>query len=264
MSNQPWHQHYPENVPTEINPDKYESLLEMLHEIFEKYGPLPAFKNMDKTISYQELDAYSTAFAAWLQSKGFVKGDRIAIQMPNLLQYPVALFGAIKAGLVVVNTNPLYTSREMEHQFKDSGAKAIVILANFAYNLEKIIANTAIETVIVTEIGDMMGGFKKTLVNFVVKNVKKMVPSYRLPKAHKLNNVLNAGAKLPYNKPEVGQSDVAFLQYTGGTTGVSKGATLNNRNLCANILQSKDWFGIKEPAFMAPNKATGYCNKFGI
>ena len=180
MSSHSWHQHYPENVPTEIDPDKYPSIVSLLEEIFEKYADLPAFKNMDKTLSYRQIDSMSTSFAAWLQNSGLEKGDRIAIQMPNLLQYPVVLFGALKAGLIVVNTNPLYTGREMEHQFKDSGAKAIVILANFAHNLEKILPNTDIKTVVVTEIGDLLGGFKGMLVNFVVRKVKKMVPKYNI------------------------------------------------------------------------------------
>ena len=245
MSSHSWHQHYPENVPTEIDPDKYPSIVSLLEEIFEKYADLPAFKNMDKTLSYRQIDSMSTSFAAWLQNSGLEKGDRIAIQMPNLLQYPVVLFGALKAGLIVVNTNPLYTAREMEHQFKDSGAKAIVILANFAYNLEKVLPNTDIKTVIVTEIGDLLGGFKGMLVNFVVKNIKKMVPKYYLNDAYKLKDVLRKGGRLSYTKPEINSSDIAFLQYTGGTTGVSKGAALTHRNLCANIIQSKDWFGIQ-------------------
>ncbi len=244
MSNHSWHQHYPENVPKEIDPDKYQSIVGLLDEIFEKYADLPAFKNMDKTLSYGEIDSMSTSFAAWLQDSGLEKGDRIAIQMPNLLQYPVVLFGALKAGLIVVNTNPLYTAREMEHQFKDSGAKAIVILANFAYNLEKILSKTDIKTVVVTEIGDLLGGFKGMLVNFVVRTIKKMVPKNNL-RAYKLKDVLRKGIGLSYTKPEVNGSDIAFLQYTGGTTGVSKGAALSHRNLCANIIQSKDWFGIQ-------------------
>jgi long-chain acyl-CoA synthetase len=167
--------------------------------------------------------------------------------MPNLLQYPIALFGALRAGLVVVNTNPLYTAREVKHQFNDSGAKAIIILANFAFNLEKILPDTGIETVIVTEIGDMLGGFKKTLVNFVVKRVKKMVPSYSLPEAVSFNKALDAGKGYEYSKPDVNLDDVAFLQYTGGTTGVSKGAALSNKNIVANILQCKQWFvGLSE------------------
>ncbi len=245
MSSHSWHQHYPENVPKEIDPDRYPSIVGLLDEIFEKYTDLPAFKNMDKILSYGQIDSMSTSFAAWLQNSGLRKGDRIAIQMPNLLQYPVVLFGALKAGLIVVNTNPLYTGREMEHQFKDSGAKAIVILANFAYNLEKILPKTDIKIVIITEIGDLLGGFRGMLVNFVVKNIKKMVPKYYLNDAYKLKDVLRKGGRLSFTKPEIRSSDIAFLQYTGGTTGVSKGAALSHRNLCANIIQSKDWFGIQ-------------------
>ena len=172
----PWFAQYPEGVPETINPEKYKSIVTMLEESISKFGDHVAFENMGKTITYSEVDEYSTQFASYLQNvAGLKKGDRIAIQMPNLLQYPVALFGALKAGLIVVNTNPLYTPREMQHQFKDSGSVAIVIVANFAHNLEEIIRDTPIKTVIITELGDMMGGFKKWLVNFVVKKIKKMV-----------------------------------------------------------------------------------------
>lgn len=247
MADFPWYQNYPEGVAHEIDPDEYSSLVEMLDEASDKFADAPAFSNMDKQITYRETRQYAEDLAAYFQSIGLQKGDRIAVQMPNLLQYPIIIYGALKAGLIVVNTNPLYTPREMEHQFKDSGAKVIIILANFASNLEKIVANTQIETVIVTEIGDMLGGLKSMIVNFVVKRVKKMVPSYNLPEAIKFTNALKKGATLKYSPVELKGDDLAFLQYTGGTTGVSKGASLTHRNVGSNILQSKEWFvGLNE------------------
>jgi long-chain acyl-CoA synthetase len=237
MKNYPWLQHYPEGVSAEINPDSYPSMLALVEESFQKYATLPAFECMGKSITYAQLDSLTRDFAAYLQSLGLKKGDRIALMMPNVLQYPVALFGAIRAGLIVVNTNPLYTVREMTHQFADSGAVALVVLANFAYGVEQALPKTQIKHVIVTEVGDLLGGFKSLLVNFVVKKVKKMVPAYHLPQAIKMNKVLAIGAGKPYQRPDVVNSDILFLQYTGGTTGVSKGATLTHRNLLANTLQ---------------------------
>jgi long-chain acyl-CoA synthetase len=242
----PWLKNYPDGVPKDIDPHHYDSLVDLFEECFQKYSDLPAFECMGKAITFRELDALSLQFAAFLQQElKLEKGDRIAIQMPNLLQYPIAAFGAIRAGLVVVNTNPLYTAREMEHQFKDSGAKAIVILANFASNLQKIIGNTNIKHVIVTEIGDVLGGLKGKLVNFVVKNIKKMVPDYSLPQAIKFNYTLKSGSKLTLNKPEMKGSDTACLQYTGGTTGVSKGAVLSHTNLVANLEQMCIWMKVR-------------------
>lgn len=243
MEKYPWLKHYPEGVAHEINPQAYESVMEIFEESVKKYADAEAYENMGKSMTYKELDELSRDFAAYLQNKmGLKKGDRIAIQMPNCLQYPVVLFGAVRAGLVVVNTNPLYTPREMEHQFKDSGAKAIIIVANFAANLEKIIKNTAIETVIVTELGDMLGGLKGGIVNFVVKYVKKMVPKFNLPQAKKLKAVLTEGKQLSYNRPELKQEDLVYLQYTGGTTGVSKGAMLSHGNVVAHNEMIKQWF----------------------
>lgn len=242
----PWLKNYPDGVPKEIDPHHYDSLVDLFEECFQKYSDLPAFECMGKAITYRELDQLSLQFAAYLQQElKLQKGDRIAIQMPNLLQYPIAAFGALRAGLVVVNTNPLYTAREMEHQFKDSGAKAIVILANFASNLQKILRNTDIKHVIITEIGDVLGGFKGKLVNFVVKKVKKMVPAYDLPQAIKFNHTLKAGNKLRLNKPEMKGSDTACLQYTGGTTGISKGAVLSHTNLVANLEQMCIWMKVR-------------------
>ncbi len=233
-----WAQHYTNGVPSEINVDEFKSVLDVFEKAFVKFKTLPAFANMGRMLSYHEVDYLSRDFAAYLQKVcGLKKGDRIAIQMPNLLQYPVVMMGALRAGLIVVNTNPLYTQREMEHQFNDSGAKAIVILANFAHNLAAIIQNTKIEHVVVTEIGDMMPFPKRLIVNSVVKYVKKMVPAFHLPKAKSYNEALKLGSDLKFDPVDIGPEDVAFLQYTGGTTGVSKGAMLTNRNLVANMQQ---------------------------
>jgi long-chain acyl-CoA synthetase len=215
----PWLKFYPAGMAYEINPDIYPSLLEMIDEGFTKYASDKSYSCMGKEITYAELDKQSRNFAAYLQSIGLVKGDRIAIQMPNVLQYPIAMFGALRAGLTIVNTNPLYTPREMEHQFKDSGAKAIVIMANFAANLEKVLPQTDIKHVFVTEIGDLLGFPKKQIVNFVVKNVKKMVPAYNLPDAISFGNALSKGASMSYQKPALkiweGQTSwlQQFLQY---------------------------------------------------
>jgi long-chain acyl-CoA synthetase len=236
-----WLKHYPKGVPYEINPDRYTSLLELMDEAFRKFAGLPAYANMGKAVTFGELDQLSRKFGAYLQSLGLQKGDRLAIQMPNLLQYPVAMFGALRAGLIVVNTNPLYTPREMEHQFRDAGVKAIVILANFAHNLEKILPNTGIKHVITTEIGDMLGFPKKQLVNFVVKNVKKMVPAYRLPGATPISDAIAQGSGMTLKPVQLGGKDIAFIQYTGGTTGVSKGATLTHRNVVANVEANFEW-----------------------
>lgn len=237
----PWLKNYPEGIPTEINSDIHNSLIDLIEEGFGKFAANSAYSNMGKELTFADIDKHSLHFAAYLQSLGLNQGDRIAIQMPNCLQYPIVLFGALRAGLVVVNTNPLYTPREMKHQFKDSGAKAIVIVANFAFNLEKVIADTAIEHVILTELGDMLGFPKKHLVNFVVKSVKKMVPSFSLPTAVKFSRALSQGATLAYARPKVNRTDLAFIQYTGGTTGVSKGAMLSHRNLLANLEANDAW-----------------------
>jgi long-chain acyl-CoA synthetase len=236
-----WLKHYPRGVPYEINPDRYTSLLELMDEAFRKFADLPAYANMGKHLTFRELDALSRQFGAYLQSLGLQKGDRIAIQMPNLLQYPVAMFGAFRAGLIVVNTNPLYTPREMEHQFRDADVKAIVILANFAHNLQKVLPNTGIKHVVVTEIGDMLSFPKKQIVNLVVKHVKKMVPAYSLPGAVSMTEALQKGAAATLKPVQMGGKDIAFIQYTGGTTGVSKGATLTHRNIIANVEANFEW-----------------------
>ncbi len=243
MSNShPWYKSYPKGTNQQIDLSKYSSIIDILEQSMEEYKDLPAFENMGKSLTFAEIDELSQNFASYLQHNvGLKKGDRIALQIPNLLQYPVALFGALRAGLVVVNTNPLYTPREMKHQFNDSGAIAIVIVANFANNLEKILKETSIKTVIVTKLGDMLG-FKGKIVNFVVKYIKKMVPAYNLPEAISFNEALAIGASKAFNKPKITLEDNAFLQYTGGTTGVAKGATLSHKNVVANILQCNEWF----------------------
>lgn len=233
-----WLKRYPKGVPAEINPDHYPSLIEIFEESVKKYASSVAFHNMDKDITYSELDQLSEQFAAYLQSLGLKKGDPVAVMMPNVLQYPVALFGILRAGMVVVNVNPLYTARELKHQLTDSGTKAIVILKNFAHTLEKISADVTLDKVILTGIGDMLPVPKRWIVNLVVQHVKKMVPPFRLENTIEFNDALAAGAKANYSRPVgVTGDNLAFLQYTGGTTGVSKGAMLTHRNMVANLDQ---------------------------
>lgn len=236
-----WLNKYPEEVNRTIDSSKYSSVVDLLMNSVTKFGDRPAYVNFGKTLTFNEIDLLSKNFAAYMQYCGLKPGDRIAIQMPNVLQYPVVLFGALRAGLIVVNINPLYTPREMDHQFRDSGVKAIVILANFAGNLQKILAKTNIQHVFITQMGDFIGGLKGILINFIVKRVKKMVPEYNLPMGINLNSILKKGAKLPFKEPEIKHSDVAFLQYTGGTTGASIGAMLTHENIIANMLQIREW-----------------------
>jgi long-chain acyl-CoA synthetase len=233
----PWLANYPSGIPANINPDEYPTLIALFEETFKKYAKNPAFSCMGKSMSFQELDKYSNQFAAYLHSRGLEPGDRIALMMPNMLQYPITLFGALRAGLVVVNTNPLYTPREMKHQFTDSGAKAIVVCENFAANLEKILPDTAIKTVIVTSIGELLGAIKGTIVNCVIRHIKKMVPKYHLQNTVTVKEAILQGAKFSINPFNSSADDTILLQYTGGTTGVAKGAMLTNRNLVANMLQ---------------------------
>ncbi len=232
----PWLKSYPKDVPANIDPTQYETLLDLFEETFKKYGKQPAFSNMGKSITFEQLDKLSRNFGAYLHARGLEPGDKIALMMPNMLQYPIALFGALRAGLIVVNTNPLYTPREMQHQFTDSGAKAIIIAENFASNLEKILPNTSIKTIILTSIGEMLG-FKGLIVNFVVRKIKKMVPKFTLPNTVGFKEALSQGAKFELPEFEGCADDVISLQYTGGTTGVAKGAMLTNRNLVANMAQ---------------------------
>jgi len=240
MTEKPWLQHYPKGVPVNIDDEAYPRLIDMLDECLKKYSDLPAFVFMGKTLTFGEVDTLSEQFGAYLQSRGLEPGDRIALMMPNLLQYPIALFGALRAGLIVVNTNPLYMPREMRHQFVDSGAKAIVIAENFAANLEQILGETQIKTVIVTSIGEMLG-FKGKIVNFIVRKIKRMVPKYNLPNTVCFTDGLAQGKKFTIKPFESGLDDTIILQYTGGTTGVSKGAMLTNRNLVANMQQIRAW-----------------------
>ena len=231
---------YPPGVPFEIDPDKYSSLSEMFNKYVDIYAERTAFINMGAEINYRDLDIQAKAFAAYLQNElGLVKGDKFAIMVPNCLQYPIALFGALLAGLTVVNVNPLYTARELEHQLKDSDTKAMLIIENFANTLEKVIDKTPVKHVIITSLGDRLGAVKGAVVNCVVKYVKKMVPAFNLANTVRFNKVISRGITLTYTPVELSGEDLAFLQYTGGTTGVSKGAMLTHRNMIANLLQAK-------------------------
>ena len=242
MSDQrPWLKNYPHGVPANINPDAHPTLVDLLEETFEKFRKKPAFSCMGKELTFDQIDKQSKSFGSYLHSRGLEPGDKIAIMMPNLLQYPIVLFGALRAGLVIVNTNPLYTPREMRHQFSDSGAKAIVIAENFAANLEQILADTNIKTVITTSIGEMLGFPKKQIVNFVVRSIRKMVPKYNIPNTVGFTEAIKQGRRFSLKELNSSADDVILLQYTGGTTGVSKGAMLTNRNLVANMLQIRAW-----------------------
>lgn len=235
-----WLKRYPADVPAEIDADQYSSLIEMFENAVARYADQPAFINMGEVMTFRKLEERSRAFAAYLQNElGLKKGDRVALMMPNLLQYPIALFGILRAGMVVVNVNPLYTPRELEHQLNDSGASAIVIVSNFAHTLEKVVFKTQVKHVILTRMGDQLSAAKGTLVNFVVKYIKRLVPKYDLPDAISFRSALQRGRRLQYVKPDIINTDLAFLQYTGGTTGVAKGAMLTHRNLQANLVQAK-------------------------
>jgi long-chain acyl-CoA synthetase len=236
-----WLKSYPDGVPAEIDPDQYRSLVQLLDESFTKYADRNAYVCMDKFLTYKELDAYSRRAAAWLQSRGMQKGARVAIMMPNVLQYPIAIAAILRAGYTVVNVNPLYTPRELEHQLTDSGSEAIIVLENFAKTLEQVLPRTQVKHIVVASMGEMLGGAKGMLVNFVVRSVKKMVPEFSLPNAVHFKDMLAQGARMTFTPVDATPQDVAFLQYTGGTTGVSKGATLTHRNVIANVLQSEAW-----------------------
>jgi long-chain acyl-CoA synthetase len=244
MTDNFWKDKYPVGVSSEINPDEYQNIQAVLKQSCERFADKPAFSNLGKTLTYGELYKLSGDFAAYLQQNTDLQpGDRIAVQLPNLIQYPIVVFGAMRAGLIVVNTNPLYTAREMEHQFNDAGAKALVCLANMAHLAEEVLPKTGIKHVVITEVADMLPPLKRMLVNAVVKHVKKMVPAYSLPKAVKLNDALALGRGKPVREALPKSDDVAVLQYTGGTTGVAKGAMLTHRNIVANMLQCKALMG---------------------
>ena len=237
-----WLQHYPAGVPTDIDPGEYASLRDLFEEAVASHGNKPAYANMGATLTFAQLDALTLAFAAWLQKKSrLAPGDRVALMMPNILQYPIALFGTLRAGMVVVNTNPLYTARELEHQLKDSGAKCIVIVENFAHVLQQVLPRTGLKRVLVTGIGDLLGASRGTVVNFVLRHVRKQVPPWRIPGAMRFKTALSVGLGLKLDRPELGHQDIAFLQYTGGTTGVAKAAVLTHRNMVANVLQTTSW-----------------------
>ncbi|ARU89292.1 long-chain-fatty-acid--CoA ligase FadD1 [Pseudomonas sp. M30-35] len=239
-----WKDKYPVGVAAEINPDQYPNIQAVLQQSCQRFADKPAFSNLGKTLTYGDIYKLSGEFAAYLQNHTDLQpGDRIAVQMPNILQYPIAVFGAIRAGLVVVNTNPLYTARELEHQFNDSGAKALVCLANMAHLAEQVVAKTGVKSIIVTEVGDMLPMFKRLVVNTVVKHVKKMVPAYNLPQSTRFLDALAKGRGQAVKEASPANGDVAVLQYTGGTTGVAKGAMLTHRNLVANMLQVRELMG---------------------
>jgi long-chain acyl-CoA synthetase len=246
--NKPWLNVYPPGAPVEIDPDSVRSVVQMLSDSCRRFAERPAFSNLGVTLTFRELDRLSRDFAAYLHGRGLRTGDRIALMMPNILQYPVALFGALRAGLVVVNTNPLYTPRELRHQLQDSGARAIVILENFAYVLAQVRNETALEHVVITALGDLTPSYKRLAVNFMVRRIKHLVPPYQLPGATWMRDALSDGAHLSLPPVAITAQDTAFLQYTGGTTGVAKGAVLTHRNIVANVLQlSAFWGSVFEP-----------------
>ncbi|MCU4121637.1 long-chain-fatty-acid--CoA ligase [Variovorax sp. N23] len=241
MTDRPWLGSYPPGVPADIDPSQYSSLVGLMDESFTKYADRTAYSFMGKDVRYASVDRHSRAFAGYLQGLGLVKGDRVAVMMPNCPQYPIAVAGILRAGLILVNVNPLYTPRELDHQLQDSGAKTIVIMENFAATLQHCLASTPIKHIVLGAMGDRLGLLKGTIVNYVVRKVKKLVPAYELPQAVRFNAALGEGAARGLKAPTIGPDDVAVLQYTGGTTGVSKGAVLLHRNIIANVLQSEAW-----------------------
>ena len=259
MTDRPWLSAYPDGVPADIDPTQYASLVELMEASFSKFADRCAYSFLGKDTTFGQTDTQSRALAAYLQSLGLTKGDRVAIMMPNVPQYPVAVAAILRAGFVVVNVNPLYTPRELEHQLRDSGAKAIVIIENFAATLQKCIANTPVKHVVLATMGDRLGLLKGALVNYVVRNVKKLVPAFSLPGAVRFNDALARGERAAFARPTLGADDIAVLQYTGGTTGVSKGAVLLHRNVIANVLQSEVWNEPVMKRIPAGEQPTGVC-----
>ena len=259
MTDRPWLSSYPEGVPADIDASRYASLVALMEESFTKYADRTAYSFMGKDVSYAETDKQSKALAAYLQGLGLVKGDRVAAMMPNCPQYPIAVAAILRAGLILVNVNPLYTPRELEHQLKDSGAKAIVIMENFGITLQHCIAATPIKHIVLASMGDRLGFMKGALVNYVVRNVKKLVPNFNLPAAVRFNDALDQGASRTFQPVAIGPDDVAVLQYTGGTTGVSKGAVLLHRNVIANVLQSEAWNDPVMQRIPAGEQSTSVC-----
>ena len=259
MSDRPWLGSYPEGVPADIDATQYSSLVALMQEAFERHAAQPAYSFMGHEISFAQVDAQSQVLAAYLQSLGLAKGDRVALMMPNLPQYPVAVAAVLRAGFVVVNVNPLYTARELNHQLKDSGAKAIIIIENFAKTLQDGMKDSVVEHIVLCAMGDELGLLKGALVNFVVRSVKKLVPEFSLPHAVRFKDALALGRKASFTKATPGPDDVAILQYTGGTTGVAKGAVLLHRNLIANVLQAEAWYGPVTRQIPAGEQTTSVC-----
>jgi long-chain acyl-CoA synthetase len=259
MTDRPWLSSYPAGVPADIDETQYTSLVELMEESFTRYADRVAYSFMGKDVTYAETDKLSAALAAYLQGLGLAKGDRVALMLPNTPQYPIAVAAVLRAGLVIVNVNPLYTPRELEHQLKDSGAKAIVIMENFGITLQKCIAATPIKHVVLSAVGDQLGLVKGALVNFVLRNIKKAVPAFDLPGAVRFNDAIEQGASSKLQKPSIGSDDVAVLQYTGGTTGVSKGAVLLHRNVIANVIQSEVWNAPAMALIPAGEQPTSVC-----
>ncbi len=259
MTERSWLKHYPAGVPADIDTTQYSSLVALIEESFSKYADRTAYSFMGKDVSYADTDADSRALAAYLQSLGLQRGDRVAIMLPNVPQYPASVAAVLRAGFVVVNVNPLYTARELEHQLKDAGAKAIIILENFAATLQQCIARTQVKHVVLASMGDRLGGLKGMIVNLVVRKVKKMVPPFSLPGAVRFNDALARGRSAPFAAPPIGPDDLAVLQYTGGTTGVAKGAMLLHRNLIANVLQSEAWNDPVMKSIPAGEQPTSVC-----
>ncbi len=259
LTERPWLSSYPEGVPADIDPAHYASLAALMDESFQQYAQRTAYSYMGKDVSFGRTDKLSRSLAGYLQSLGLTKGDRVAVMMPNTPQYPMAVAAILRAGLVLVNINPLYTPRELEHQLKDSGAKAIIIIENFANTLEKCLADTPVKHIVLCALGDQLGWLKGGLVNFVVRNVKKMVPEYHLPHAVRFNDALALGRSAGFKAPSIQGDDVAVLQYTGGTTGVSKGAVLLHRNVVANVLQAQAWYNPAMQKVPAGEQPTTVC-----